>query len=666
MKRFGWVFLFAFCAFMAGCNQGLRQTVGEKSETDGEEMLHAAWTDKSTPWNECNSRSDVVFPDVIYFNGSLWCAVQNTNSQMRILEMDPSTFVYRSERTVALDPGSLVFNRFAVHNGQLWIGYRDGSLAKLLNVSTGNTEVLGQSGGNDPIALGYGWVAWQDFNFTIHRRALTGGAIVTLGAGRPTGLTQIKADGSITLIDDDRFSIAGGTRPCWAGDLVVIEGRDAGLTLRLTNGSEMTLWPGEITFTPKCAEVPGGWAVTTWGEHWARTAIVSPQDFSGGTSTLPQPNHALDFGYYYADGRYGNYNSEVFGFTNMTVLFSGAYDSSATWGNPDPAFNIERLFGNSLQSAYLSNKTIFLLAGPEADWDRVLDAATPYWSKVKYVELYHEDSSATASGAEAAVQRFAAKVASRGLSRPLFGALESPGAEQAPSIDFVGIEAYVPQPFNQDDAGNVQRLNAIIDARKATVGAGKKIMIVMMAYDRNGQWTNITTLTQLQYPAYLKAYSDPRVIAITMFSYARPGGARFYPSLMNAHKEMAGRIFNINPGPNPTPPPPAPSACPTVKPGPDWVCVNGGWLPPGHPGIPTLPPTPPPTVQPTPPPPVNPSTCPTAKPGPDWVCVSGGWLPPGHPGIPNQPVPTAQPTPPPPVNPSTCLTVKPGPDWICR
>ncbi|MEQ1878515.1 MAG: TerD family protein, partial [Bdellovibrionia bacterium] len=67
---------------------------------------------------------------------------------------------------------------------------------------------------------------------------------------------------------------------------------------------------------------------------------------------------------------------------------------------------------------------------------------------------------------------------------------------------------------------------------------------------------------------------------------------------------------------------------PTVKPGPDWVCVNGGWLPPGHPGIPNQPV---PTAQPTPPPPVNPSTCPTVKPGPDWICRNGGWLPPDYP-----------------------------------
>lgn len=27
------------------------------------------------------------------------------------------------------------------------------------------------------------------------------------------------------------------------------------------------------------------------------------------------------------------------------------------------------------------------------------------------------------------------------------------------------------------------------------------------------------------------------------------------------------------------------ASCPTVQPGPDWVCQDGGWLPPGHPSI---------------------------------------------------------------------------------
>ena len=96
------------------------------------------------------------------------------------------------------------------------------------------------------------------------------------------------------------------------------------------------------------------------------------------------------------------------------------------------------------------------------------------------------------------------------------------------------------------------------------------------------------------------------------------------------------------------------SECVTVKPGPDWVCVAGGWIPPNMPRAAGQPPA---DAAPAPPS----RSCTTVKPGPGWVCAGGGWLPPG------MPVPNGTPlAPPPPVPQSTaCTTVQPGPDWIC-
>jgi hypothetical protein len=81
--------------------------------------------------------------------------------------------------------------------------------------------------------------------------------------------------------------------------------------------------------------------------------------------------------------------------------------------------------------------------------------------------------------------------------------------------------------------------------------------------------------------------------------------------------------------------------CPTVQPAADWTCVGGNWLPPGHPlatgtsgtggtGGSTGGTTGGSTGG------TSGSTggtasCTTTKPGSDWVCVSGNWLPPGHP-----------------------------------
>jgi hypothetical protein len=110
-----------------------------------------------------------------------------------------------------------------------------------------------------------------------------------------------------------------------------------------------------------------------------------------------------------------------------------------------------------------------------------------------------------------------------------------------------------------------------------------------------------------------------------------------------------------------TPPPtssPTPGACTTIQPAPDWVCVNGNWLPPSEPA-----PAPAPAPAPTPPPP---GTCTTIQPAPDWVCVNGNWLPPGFgtpaPSPTPTPTPTPAPTPPPP---GTCTTASPVPGWVC-
>jgi phosphatidylserine/phosphatidylglycerophosphate/cardiolipin synthase-like enzyme len=104
-----------------------------------------------------------------------------------------------------------------------------------------------------------------------------------------------------------------------------------------------------------------------------------------------------------------------------------------------------------------------------------------------------------------------------------------------------------------------------------------------------------------------------------------------------------------SPPPPPPPPPPAPggstggdTSCTTPAPSSDWTCRNGGWLPPGHPDLAGAPAPPPP------PPPGGAgssggaiTTCVTPSPGAGWVCVNGGWLPPGHPAIQNTPPPPA-------------------------
>lgn len=97
----------------------------------------------------------------------------------------------------------------------------------------------------------------------------------------------------------------------------------------------------------------------------------------------------------------------------------------------------------------------------------------------------------------------------------------------------------------------------------------------------------------------------------------------------------------------------ASAQCPTVQPGPDWICVNGGWLPPGMT---------PPAAQPSPQaPPPSSVACTTGQPGPNWTCFNGGWLPPG------MTPPASQQAPPqwtPPAS-GACTSGQPAADWVC-
>jgi hypothetical protein len=88
-----------------------------------------------------------------------------------------------------------------------------------------------------------------------------------------------------------------------------------------------------------------------------------------------------------------------------------------------------------------------------------------------------------------------------------------------------------------------------------------------------------------------------------------------------------------------------PAGCIDPPPGFNWVCVDGGWVPPDHPLAALNPPSAPVPPPESPAPPTEPVGCPTVQPGPSWVCVNGGWLPPDHPLAASAPPSSAPPAP---------------------
>ena len=110
-----------------------------------------------------------------------------------------------------------------------------------------------------------------------------------------------------------------------------------------------------------------------------------------------------------------------------------------------------------------------------------------------------------------------------------------------------------------------------------------------------------------------------------------------------------------------SPPPTSANNCKPPVPGPDWVCQDGGWLPPGHPLIRPSGETPPTAPSPPTGGAGTPEPCISVQPGPSWICQDGGWLPAGHPLIrpPGETPPTAPSLPPVGVPPFKCTTSDP-------
>ena len=507
-----------------------------------------------------------IFPDVAFYQGKLYIAADN---KLYLSSYD------LSDITLVKDFGYAGFPRLTVYNNALWMAYRgsdDGTSncgscsVTVWRSDTGNIEKLPFTAeGNDPVAAGYGYLAFNSQG-SFRRRALTGGIVTVIKPNRPTGINRILQDGSIVSVDqtwyseqemqatgEHSYAVDWGTKPYVADDLTVVEDSFiGGNTGRFNNdaSSQFTVFSGEESFTPHAAaDGNGNYVIATWGKPGVRMAVirktsgnptVTPTNpTSNPTNTplnLPPPNHPILFGYYYADGRYGDYTAEVNSYTNLYIADSSIYDTATDW---KPSFR------QSLQRASSNNKNILLMVNNENTRNEVLDIAKPFWDNVKLIEVGHEPNWDRLT-AESKINELKSQLSAKGLPLKPIGItfVSLSDAVNAQGMDWAGVEAYINPPGDSNTQTNVNQLNSLITQAKSTIPSNKNIVLIMMAYDRNGQWTNMQTLKGLQQPVYMQAYNDPRVIAIAMFSYARTGGARDHAELKEVQQAIGQKILN--------------------------------------------------------------------------------------------------------------------------
>jgi len=284
------------------------------------------------------------------------------------------------------------------------------------------------------------------------------------------------------------------------------------------------------------------------------TDTTAPFSFAWNTAAnpLPAPNHPIDFGYFLVDGRYGDHRSEVNSYTNLYHAWARrGYEANS--GTPDDEWLRE--LQKALKNAAAEGRRIYLnlnlqeqAPGRITPVDRVLDVAAPYWSHIVRVELADEPEWDRAQ-TEAQIDALHARIRAHGLPPRPMGVIYTrdqtltTDAIFAANLDFVIIEAYVEAPGSADPQVNIDFLGNTITAAKNRVPADKQIGLVMQAYARNGGWTNIDTLRDLQAPTYLLAHDDPRVVMISMFSYGRPSGTRQHQELRTPHRLIGERIL---------------------------------------------------------------------------------------------------------------------------
>ena len=275
------------------------------------------------------------------------------------------------------------------------------------------------------------------------------------------------------------------------------------------------------------------------------------------SSALVAPNHAMLFGYFYADGKYGDDLDAVSSHTNVYVACPECYDTATDF---TPSLRA------ALASPAVAAKAIVVVAGDPERWDQLLDALTPVWPRVRWVEVAHE-ARIRREAMETRIRDWHARVARRGLAKKPVAAMQDLcqtwqllrcaffDGWTSPLVDLVGIEAYLPIPDSGPQPGTLpwavdydpvhvtENLTSILTRAEARISEQQQIYVAVMAYDRNGEWKDAATLPVIARATYEWARTRSRVTALLPFAYGRPGGAESYPDLEAALADIGGTIL---------------------------------------------------------------------------------------------------------------------------
>ncbi len=456
-------------------------------------------------------------PDVKWLGDDLYLAYQDSPTSVVVDKLDSSTLGVVVRQVFPLTEGAAAYPRLGRYEGQPAVIYRQGGpdfTARWIALPTGAETVLGPSYGNDPVAMGYGWLAWQYEPDRSVRRRREGELVdEVVGSTAPTGLAHLDSAGRVWLVDEvkDTYLAKGYTR-LWQ------EGLSG--SVELPNGGNLGWLPSQDTcrffgsaesFTPHCTWNGHTFVIATSGRVGVRVAAAEVDDFHAPSEIAPFPR-PLFAGYFYQwSDRYGDNPSAP---SNWTHVAEAAVLARAKGSLVVMAEHIA-------QAALVWNRVVAVYAASEAHPDQLENVIQQARREMQHLHLPR---------------------------RPVL----SYTADRLinTSADWVGIQLYFMHPTN-----------VLAYAKPYLAATTKPVVLICQAYDRNGLWTDEAAIADLQAQYVEVARAFPQVVGLLWFSDGRPGGTREYSSWRHWHEATLGVISSAPPIqtlPDPEPPKPIP------------------------------------------------------------------------------------------------------------
>jgi len=467
-----------------------------------------------------------MHPDIKIINKKLYAAWQIDYLWLRVEQYDVRSLALESVWDFPLAPGTAAYPRLGLFNNNVAVIYRDGEpdfRAVLRYLKTGEVEVLDQIWGNSPVAIGYGWVAWQRLSDRMVVKRREGeSAVEVVQPSAPTGISNIDSNGWVSTVDATKDTIPGYTMAFYGDGCRIAEDLESGNMAWLPDGRKLKFFDGEESFTPHCSCDGEFFAACTDGDMGVRFGIAKVEEFAADPIITPLPR-PLWLGYFKVMGRYGEYTPKVLEL-GTNIAFGGVFDCDT---DLDESQKWAQFIDYAEDMAYAN-------AGMIAHWNEVGNYRA-YWNKVVCIWVDNLDQ---ITKAEEVRNTFELS------KKPYLYYTDSelpPEYVQPPQVDWQAIYGYL-DPSEQSDAP--ERLLMSLQRQSERLPGQTPIVIVAQAYDRNGAWINMLTLAAMQ-PVYAEfARRDPRVVGILWFSYARPGGVLDHQELLPWHKA----IIAANPG----------------------------------------------------------------------------------------------------------------------